>query len=90
MNNIFEQEGMYADSNFFSVFTFPLKSGNPKTALSNMYSVVLSEEVAKKFFGNSNAMGKSIELPLGKDRAFQRFEVTGIVPKYPSKLIHQN
>lgn len=81
--NIFEQGGMYADSNFFSVFSFPLKSGNPKTALSNMYSVVLSEEVAKKFFGNSNAMGKSIELPLGKDRAFQRFEVTGIVPKTP-------
>ena len=29
-NNIFEQEGMYADSNFFSVFTFPLKAGNPQ------------------------------------------------------------
>ncbi len=81
--NIFEQDGMYADSNFFSVFTFPLKSGNPKTALSNMYSVVLSEEVAKKFFGNTDAMGKTIELPLGKERAFQQFEVTGIVPKTP-------
>ena len=82
-NNIFEQEGMYADSNFFSVFTFPLKAGNPATALSKMNSVVLSEDVAKKFFGSTNVLGKIIELPQGDDRSFQSFEVTGIVPGSP-------
>ncbi|MGL6268781.1 MAG: ABC transporter permease, partial [Chitinophagaceae bacterium] len=82
-NNIFEQSGMYADSNFFSVFTFPLKAGNPATALSKMYSVVLSEEVAKKFFGSTDALGKIIEMPLGDNRSFQSFEVTGIVPVSP-------
>ena len=82
-NNIFEQEGMYADSNFFSVFTFPLKAGNPATALSKMNSVVLSEDVAKKFFGSTDVLGKTIELPQGDDRSFQSFEVTGIVPRSP-------
>jgi putative ABC transport system permease protein len=82
-NNIFEQDGMYAESNFFSVFTFPFKTGNPATALSKMYSVVLSEDVAKKFFGSTDVLGKTIELPQGDDRSFQSFEVTGIVPVSP-------
>jgi len=82
-NNVFEQEGMYADSNFFSVFTFPLKAGNPATALSKMYSVVLSEDVAKKFFGSTDVIGKIIELPEGNEGSFQSFEVTGIVPISP-------
>jgi putative ABC transport system permease protein len=60
-NEVFEQEGLYADSNFFSVFNFPLKQGNPSTALSGMYSVVLS--------GSPNCLekdvlNKTIELPL--------------------------
>jgi putative ABC transport system permease protein len=55
---IYQQEGNYVDDNFFSVFTFPLKAGDPKEALKDIHSVVLSEEVAKKFFGNANPMGK--------------------------------
>src|SRR5882757_6994537 len=37
------------DSNFFSVFTFPFISGNPKTALTQPNSVVITEEMAKKY-----------------------------------------
>jgi putative ABC transport system permease protein len=80
---IFEQDGHYADSNFFTVFTFPLKAGNPATSLKDLYSVVLSEETAQKLFGNRNALGQTIELPLGKDRVFIPFTVTGIVPETP-------
>ncbi len=82
-NEVFEQEGMYADSNFFSVFDFPMKQGNPATALSGMYSVVLSEDVAVKLFGRKDALNNTIELPLGDDRAFIPFQVTGIVPHSP-------
>ncbi len=80
---IFQQEGNYVDENFFSVFSFPLKAGDPKTALSDIHSVVLSEEVAKKFFGTSSAIGKTIELPTGEERKFETFTVSGIVPKSP-------
>jgi len=80
---IFDQEALYVDDNFFDVFSFPLKEGNPKNVLKDMYSVVLNEEVAKKFFGTAAAVGKTIELPTGDDGAFQQFTVAGIVPKSP-------
>lgn len=82
-NQVFEQEGHYADSNFFSVFTFPMLKGNPETALRDPYSVVLSEETAKKLFGNREAFGKTIELPLGDQRSFIPFTITGILPESP-------
>ena len=80
---IFEQDALYTDDNFFSVFSFPLKAGNRWTALKNLHSVVLSEEVANKFFGKGNHLGKTIELPTGPDRSFETFLVTGIAPKSP-------
>lgn len=80
---IFDQEAAYVDENFFSVFSFPLKEGNPKDVMKDLYSVVLNEEVARKFFGTAAAMGKVIELPTGDKGAFQKFTVAGIVPKSP-------
>jgi ABC-type antimicrobial peptide transport system permease subunit/DNA-binding Lrp family transcriptional regulator len=82
-NEIFEQEGLYADSNFFSVFDFPVTSGNPATALKEENAVVLSEEVAVKFFGSKDVLNKTIELPLGKDKVFIPFKVTAVVPHSP-------
>lgn len=80
---VYEQEGLYADSSFFSVFDFPLKYGNAHTALKDMYSIVLSADVAKKLFGTDAALGKTLELPLGDNRAFIPFQVTGVVPNSP-------
>ena len=51
-----------ADSNFFSFFDFKLKEGSSTTALHGMDKVVISEEVAKKFFGDEPAIGKLIQL----------------------------
>ena len=82
-DEIFDQEATYVDENFFSVFSFPLTAGNPKEVMKDMYSVVLNEEVAKKFFGTASAMGKVIALPTGDKGAFQNFTVTGIVPRSP-------
>ena len=51
---------LYVDSNFFSMFTFPLIEGNAKTCLKEPHSAVLSEEEAKKQFGTTNAVGKTL------------------------------
>src|SRR5215467_8745960 len=56
------QEMLYVDSNFFSMFTFPLLRGNPHTALLIPESVVISEDMAKRQFGTTNAIGKTILL----------------------------
>lgn len=80
-NEVFDQEVLYADSNFFSVFTFPMLEGNPATALKNVHSVVLSEDVAKKYFGTQKALGKVLEIKVMD--AFQTFVVTGVTKRSP-------
>ncbi len=50
----------YVDSNFFHVFTLPFLQGDPKTALLDPGSIVISETVARKYFGNVNPLGKSL------------------------------
>ncbi len=53
--------GFYADSTFFDVFDFKLTIGNPKEALSGVGHVVISESLARKFYGDENPLGKEIE-----------------------------
>ncbi|HEX8278384.1 MAG TPA: ABC transporter permease, partial [Segetibacter sp.] len=78
---VFDQQALYVDSNFFSVFSFPLIAGNAKTALDNMHSVVLSEEVAEKYFGKKNAVGQILQLNTGDK--FEPFMVSAITKRSP-------
>lgn len=52
-----EDEVLYADSSFFSIFTFPLKSGDKETALDEVNSVVINERIEKKYF-NDDALNQ--------------------------------
>lgn len=54
------QSVSFVDANFFSVFTFPLLSGDAKTALTQPNSVVITEEMAKKYFGSATAVGQTM------------------------------
>lgn len=51
-----------SDNNFFNVFDFELLSGDGATALTHPLSVVLTESTAKRFFGNTDVLGKTIEV----------------------------
>ena len=75
------QDICYVDSNFFSVFTFPLAKGSAATALSEPHSIVLTQDMAKKYFGNEDAMGKTISL--NNAGSFEPFIVTGIAKNCP-------
>ncbi|MES1222261.1 MAG: ABC transporter permease, partial [Bacteroidota bacterium] len=55
-----ENNGIYADSNFFSFFHFKLKRGNPAEVLMRIDQMVLTEALAKKYFGNDDPVGKTI------------------------------
>jgi putative ABC transport system permease protein len=71
----FEEEKFYlADSSFFSVFDFDFKYGTPEHAFENSYSVVLTEETARKYFGDENPMGKLIQF-----QDTTAFKVTGVL-----------
>lgn len=75
------QDINYTDTNFFSVFNFPMLKGNAATALAQPNSIVLTEDMAKKYFGNAAAMGKTLLVrQAGK---FETFLVTGIAKNCP-------
>ncbi len=67
-----------ADPTFFDIFSFPFIKGNPKTALKENYSVVLTEKMAKKYFGNEDPIGKTLTLNNELD-----ILVTGVIEDVP-------
>ncbi len=67
------------DSTYFDVFTANLVQGDPETALDNPMSVVITEEQARRFFGDENPMGKSLNF-----KGVADFTVTGILESLPS------
>jgi putative ABC transport system permease protein len=78
----FAQRATWVDSNFFSVFSFPLLSGNPSSVLADPHSVVLTEDMAKKYFGTTDAVGKTLEFEI--DNKFNTFTVSGIAKRSPA------
>jgi putative ABC transport system permease protein len=77
-----EQGGvLHVDSNFFSVFTFPLLSGSPETCLTEPHSIVLSEDAAKKYFATTDAAGKVMMVK--EDTSFVPYKVTAIAKRCP-------
>ncbi|MGZ5135247.1 MAG: ABC transporter permease [Flavitalea sp.] len=74
-----EENSMWADSAFFTMFDFKLVKGNPVTALKDPYSIVLSETTAKKYFGKEDPIGKTL---LITGEAFPA-TVTGIMKDIP-------
>ena len=75
---LFNQKVVWADSSFFNVFQNEMLLGDPRTALSNKYTVVISDKVAKIYFGNENPLGKIIKLNSGLP-----FNVTGVFKALP-------
>jgi len=76
---ISEDRILFADSALFNVFDFNLIKGNPKTALVDPRSMVLSESYAKKYFGNEDPLGQL--LTVEEDTIF--YKVTGVVEDVP-------
>jgi putative ABC transport system permease protein len=54
-----EVDGVYTDTGFFGMMTFPAIEGNPEKAMHDPQSIILTESAAKKLFGNENALDKS-------------------------------
>jgi putative ABC transport system permease protein len=57
-----EKNCFFADSNFLQEFSFPLLSGNAATALQNPDGIVITEDLAKKYFGRESALGKVMRI----------------------------
>ena len=80
-SDIQSQSISLVDVNFFSVFNFPLLSGNVATVLTKPNSAVITEDMAKKYFGNSDAVGKTISIK--KEEVFTPYIITGVAKNCP-------
>ncbi|MCJ7679225.1 MAG: ABC transporter permease, partial [Candidatus Aminicenantes bacterium] len=78
-DKVFEEEKIYyIDPSFTDVFTVQVVSGDPKTFLNAPFSLVITEEMAKKHFGDENPIGQIIRMDHKHD-----FTITGVVKKMP-------
>lgn len=67
-----------ADPDFFKIFSFPLVKGNPETVFSEKYAAVLTESMARKYFGDDDPVGKTLNV----NSAFDVL-ITGIMKDIP-------
>lgn len=67
-----------ADQSFLEMFSFTFIKGDPSTALSDPFSIILTEEMAEKYFGKEEPLGKTINFDIKYD-----FTVTGIIENIP-------
>ncbi len=79
--SFYEEDIVFADENFFTFFSFPLKSGNPETVLSGAKDVVISQRIAKKYFGDEDPVGKILDIDAGD----YKYKVTGVFDDFPNK-----
>jgi putative ABC transport system permease protein len=76
-----ENKMLYADAGFFKFFSFRLESGDPSSVLNKPFSIVISKDMAKKYFGDEDPIGKT--LTIKKDSAYT-YQVTGVAENAPS------
>ncbi len=74
-----EDNYFFADESLFRIFTFPFIEGDSSSALRNPYSIVLTESIAKKYFGNVDAAGKIISVNQ------HDYLITGVIKDIPAE-----
>jgi putative ABC transport system permease protein len=74
----FFEDLSYADADFFNIFTFPLITGDPKTALAEPFTMVISETIADKYFGKTDPVGKTVLVQNSQD-----YKITGVMEDVP-------
>jgi len=81
-NKVTRESVAAADPQIFSVFSFPLKYGNPETALKDLQNIVLTKDKATQLFGTDNVVGRTLEVKI--DDAFVPFTVSAVAENIPA------
>jgi len=74
----FESKGLLTDANFFKFYSYSFLQGNPVTALTGSHNIVLTQQMAKKLFGDADPMGKIVKIDSNAN-----FTVTGVLKPLP-------
>jgi putative ABC transport system permease protein len=80
-NDLISEPMLYADNSIFDIFSFPLIKGDVKNALKTPNSVVITEDIAQKYFGNTDPIGKVFEI--NQNGKFKPFVVSAVAKNPP-------
>jgi putative ABC transport system permease protein len=83
-DDVFHERVRYTDPDFLEMFTFPLKWGTA-SSLKDINSIILSENMSLKYFGDENPIGQSIRVIFSKDIS-KEFKITGVAKEFPKAL----
>ncbi|RYZ53703.1 MAG: ABC transporter permease, partial [Chitinophagaceae bacterium] len=78
--NVQEARVVHADKTLFDVFTFPLLAGNAGTALADPSSIVITEAMARKYFGSTDVVGKTLRVDDNRD-----YTVSAVMKNMPAQ-----
>ena len=78
-----ESNVMFADDHFFNFFKADVVKGDPKKSLADPFSVMMTEEMARKYFGSEDPMNKMIRINMGN---YFDFKVSGVYKAFPSNM----
>jgi ABC-type antimicrobial peptide transport system permease subunit len=81
-DHVFHERVRYVDPEFLEMFTFPLKWGT-SASLHDINSVILSERMSIKYFGNENPIGQNIQMIYAKDQS-KTFKISGVAKAFPN------
>ncbi|WP_419212789.1 ABC transporter permease [Maribacter sp. X9] len=81
------EKGAVADPSFFDIFKYPLLKGDLNNVLKDPYTIVLTQSLAKKIFGNVNPIGKSVQIFYGTEKIFT---VNGVMKDLPTNVHMKN
>ena len=73
-----EQNLAFVDPEVLEVFTFPLVKGDPQTVLDQPFSLILTDDVARKYFAGQDPIGQTLQIGVAD------FEITGILEEVPA------
>jgi putative ABC transport system permease protein len=81
--NSFSEDIRMVDSTFFRQFDFKLLEGSRENPFPNPQSIIITKDIAKKFFGDANPLGRQVQIDLGRDKVL--FTVNGIAGNAPEE-----
>jgi len=83
-SKLFNEDGIYfADQDFLEIFTFPLVSGSRHTALEEPFSVLLTQEMAEKYFGNEEPVGQILKIQEWYGDKKYDYKIKGVLKNIP-------
>jgi putative ABC transport system permease protein len=82
-----EDLAAFAEPSFFDIFNFPLVKGNKQTALAAPNTAIITQKIARKYFGTEEALGKIIRMTAGDSKA--DFTISGILKDIPANTDHR-